>query len=75
MTITPEQLITARNLLGWSQSDLAGHVGVSATTVSFFEIGKRRLPKLDLDRARSALETAGVSSSSPRTAAGPARGC
>jgi transcriptional regulator with XRE-family HTH domain len=29
MTIMPGQVRRARNLLGWSQSDLAGHVGVN----------------------------------------------
>ena len=33
MTLTSEQVKVARQLLGWSQSDLAGHVGVSTTTV------------------------------------------
>jgi hypothetical protein len=39
---------------------LAGHLRVSATTVAIFEISKRWSPKLDLERARAVLESAGV---------------
>jgi transcriptional regulator with XRE-family HTH domain len=60
VTLTPQQVKTAQELLEWSQADLARRVGVSAATVSFFEIRKRRMSKLDLNRALVALESAGV---------------
>ena len=50
----------ARQLLGWSLSDLAGHIGVSTTTVWVFESGKPRPSVLNLDLVRIALESAGV---------------
>jgi DNA-binding transcriptional regulator YiaG len=58
--LTPEQVKAARQILGWSRSTLAGHVRVSDATVWAFETGKRRLPKLDVDLVRSALESGGV---------------
>ncbi len=58
--LTPEQLKAARQLLGWSQSDLAGHVGVSTKTVWVFEAGKPKPSVLNLDLVRAALESAGV---------------
>jgi DNA-binding XRE family transcriptional regulator len=60
MKLTPQQARAARALLGWSQSDLAGHVGVSAKTVWVFEVGKPRPSALNLDLVRAALESAGV---------------
>jgi transcriptional regulator with XRE-family HTH domain len=59
MTITPGQVKAARRLLGWSQADLAGHVGVSAATVTIFEFNKSRSPELDLERTHAVLEAAG----------------
>jgi DNA-binding XRE family transcriptional regulator len=58
--LTPEQMKAARQLLGWSQSDLAGHVGVNTKTVWVFEAGKPKPSVLDLDLVRTALESAGV---------------
>ena len=58
--LTPEQAKAARQLLGWSLSDLAGHIGVSTTTVWVFESGKPRPSVLNLDLVRIALESAGV---------------
>jgi transcriptional regulator with XRE-family HTH domain len=60
MTITPEQMKDGRLLLGWSQSSLAGHSGVSATTIGHFETGKKRASVLDLTVVRRVLEGAGV---------------
>ena len=45
-------------MLGWSQSDLAGHVGVSTKTVWVFEAGKPKPSVLNLDLVREALELA-----------------
>jgi transcriptional regulator with XRE-family HTH domain len=39
--ITPSQIRAARNLLGWSQADLAGKAGVATSTVADFERGSR----------------------------------
>ena len=50
--LTPEQVKAARQLLGWSQSDLAGHVGVSTKTVWVFEAGKPKPSVLNLDLGR-----------------------
>jgi transcriptional regulator with XRE-family HTH domain len=60
MTITPQQLKAGRQLLGWSRSDLAGHCGVSMTTMAHFERGTTRASVLDLSTMRRVLETAGV---------------
>ena len=60
MTLRSEQVKAARQLLGWSLSDLAGHIGVSTTTVWVFESGKPRPSVLNLDLVRIALKSAGV---------------
>jgi transcriptional regulator with XRE-family HTH domain len=58
--LTPEQVKAARQLLGWSQSDLGGQVGRSASSIGAFELGKPKSPQLDLGLLRAALEEAGV---------------
>jgi DNA-binding XRE family transcriptional regulator len=60
MTITRAQIKAARQLLGWSQVDLAGHVGVSAKTIAIFETGERQRPKLALQHVREVLQSASV---------------
>jgi transcriptional regulator with XRE-family HTH domain len=60
MTLTPGQAKAARRLLGWTQEDLAGHVGVSAATMRLFESGKLYPSKLDLYLVRTTLESAGA---------------
>jgi transcriptional regulator with XRE-family HTH domain len=60
VAVSPEQVKAARELLGWSQSELAGKMGVSETAVSLFEREKRRLLVLDVSELRSTLEAAGV---------------
>jgi transcriptional regulator with XRE-family HTH domain len=60
MTITGEQGRAARKLLGWSRSDLAGHSGVSSTTIGDFEKGGSKASVLDLSVVRRALEAGGV---------------
>ena len=37
MTLTPELVKAARQLLGWSQADLGARLGVSATVIADFE--------------------------------------
>ena len=59
-SISPEQVKVARELLGWSQGELAAKLGVSETAVSLFEREKRRLLALDVSAVRNALEAAGV---------------
>ena len=41
-SLTADQITAARNLLGWSQDELAGRAGVSRGTISQFETGARR---------------------------------
>lgn len=60
IAVTPEQVKTARELLGWSQADLAVKVGVSETAITLFEREKRRLLVLDSKALQNALESAGV---------------
>lgn len=58
--VTAEQIKVGRELLGWSQEELATKVGVSETAVGLFEREKRRLLTVDTAKLRAALETAGV---------------
>jgi transcriptional regulator with XRE-family HTH domain len=58
--ITPEQVRAARRLLGWSRIRLASRVGVGEVSIAVLERGVRLPQKLDLNRARAALESAGV---------------
>jgi DNA-binding XRE family transcriptional regulator len=58
--LTPERVKAARGLLGWSQSDLAARVYVSANAIRLFEAGVRAAPELDLAAVCAALESAGV---------------
>jgi transcriptional regulator with XRE-family HTH domain len=58
--VTAEQIKAGRELLGWSQGELATKVGVSETAVGLFEREKRRLLTVDTAKLRAALETAGV---------------
>jgi transcriptional regulator with XRE-family HTH domain len=60
MTITPAQVKAARLLLGWTQSDLAGQAGVSATTVTYAENDRPWRPATRLSAIRLALEAAGI---------------
>ena len=59
-SILPAQSRGARELIQWSQTQLAAVAGVSLSTVADFENG-RRLPILNnLAAIRKALEDAGV---------------
>ena len=62
MTITGEQIKAARSLLGWTQSELAGRVGLSRSTVGQFESGTRRLPSFDTSVMASIFDEAGIES-------------
>jgi transcriptional regulator with XRE-family HTH domain len=57
-----EQLRAARGLLGWSQSDLAKHAGLSVPTVKRLEGGfGARVSDEAREKMKRALEAAGVS--------------
>jgi transcriptional regulator with XRE-family HTH domain len=58
--LTAEQIKAGRELLGWSQSELATKVGASETAVGLFEREKRRLLTVDTAKLRAALESGGV---------------
>jgi len=55
LSITPEQLRAARALLGWSQTELADHAGMSLPTVKRVEA--QRGPRVS-EEARLALQRA-----------------
>ncbi len=60
-SITVAQLRAARALLGWSQTELGNHAGLSLPTVRRVETGHG--PKVSDDarqKLRAALETAGI---------------
>ena len=60
MIITAAQFKAARQLLGWSQSELAGQVGVSKTTISYVENDYPRHSIASRIAMGAALEDAGV---------------
>ena len=60
VSITLAQVKAARKLLGWTQDQLAGKAGVSATTIARFEAAKRRPSVLVVSTIRHTLEAAGV---------------
>ena len=60
MLIDGDRFRKARSLLGWSIVELAGHAGVSRSTIENIETGRRRVSRRLVLAARTALETAGV---------------
>ena len=58
--ITPAQLRAARALVGWSRETLAERAGVSAQTVTGFELLGADSRISTLNKIRRALETAGI---------------
>jgi transcriptional regulator with XRE-family HTH domain len=60
MIITGDQVRAARELLGWTQTDLAERVHLRTRAIAQFESGDRRLPFFDLDLIKGILEAAGV---------------
>ena len=58
--LTPEQVKAARELLGWSQMDVANRVGLTEWVIGFFERGERLIRARYLRRMRSIFEAAGV---------------
>ena len=60
MKMTPEQCRSARELLGWQQSELAYDSGMSQTDISLFEAGKGRRAYGQQVAIQHALEQGGV---------------
>jgi transcriptional regulator with XRE-family HTH domain len=60
VSITGAQVRDARNLLGWTRDRLAGASGLSPTTISQLESGKRRPTAPRVSSIRCALEDFGV---------------
>ena len=60
MPIKPEQVKAARLLVGWTRVKLAFRVGVSETSIAFFEEGIRIPSVLKLSVIHEVLESAGV---------------
>jgi transcriptional regulator with XRE-family HTH domain len=60
MTIAPAQLKAARQLLDWSQDDVAGASGLDTSTIVNFERGKNSSDRAALADIQKTLEAAGV---------------
>jgi transcriptional regulator with XRE-family HTH domain len=60
MTITAAQLKAARQLLDWSQDDVAGASGLETSTIVHFEHGKRVPDREALADIQKTMEAAGV---------------
>jgi transcriptional regulator with XRE-family HTH domain len=58
MTITGEQVKTARELLGWSRAKLAREAGMTVTAIADFENGKKRLAVIAVSTIARILRTA-----------------
>jgi ribosome-binding protein aMBF1 (putative translation factor) len=58
--LTPQQMKAPRELLGWSQMDVANRVGLTEWVIGFFERGERLIRARYLQRMRSIFEAAGV---------------
>ena len=60
MTVTGAQFRAARLLLGWSQSRLAGEVGVSASNIAKLEGDNSGISVLTVSTIRRVLAEVGV---------------
>jgi transcriptional regulator with XRE-family HTH domain len=60
MTITPEQVKAARELLGWTLVRLAARADASELAVRRYENGRGIGGRIDLTSIREMLESAGV---------------
>jgi transcriptional regulator with XRE-family HTH domain len=58
--MSPAQSRAARGLLGWSEADLAGKVGLDEQLVRDFEGGYSDPPSGQIEALRSALSAAGT---------------
>ncbi|MCK2055954.1 XRE family transcriptional regulator [Methylobacterium sp. 37f] len=59
-TMTPAQSRAARALLNWSESDLAGKLGLGEDFVRNFESGGREAPSGQIEAMRSVFMTQGI---------------
>jgi DNA-binding XRE family transcriptional regulator len=60
MPISPSQVKIARELMGWTQTDLAKRANLRTRTIVHFESGARPLPFFDLALIKGILESAGI---------------
>ena len=60
MTVTRRHLIAARNLLRWSQTELAQKAGVSEEIVADFESSEVEPSEGTISSFRKSLEEAGI---------------
>lgn len=60
MNLTSRQIIAARALLGWNQSNLAELSNISVPTIKSAEADTQTVKRATLDAIRSAIETHGV---------------
>lgn len=60
MTITTAQIRGARGILDWSQSDLANHTGISATSIGAIENGTTTPRASTIATIRKAFEDSGI---------------
>ncbi|WP_340672504.1 helix-turn-helix transcriptional regulator [Bradyrhizobium ottawaense] len=60
MSILPRQSRAARELLGWTQADLAGAATLGLATIKNFESERRETTLANLKAIQRALEEAGV---------------
>ncbi|MEE7503174.1 XRE family transcriptional regulator [Methylobacterium sp. C33D] len=60
LAMTPAQSRAARGLLGWSEADLAGKIGLDERFVRDFEGGYSDAPSGQIEALRSALSAAGA---------------
>jgi len=60
MIITYRQCKAARELLGWSRSDLVSKSGIGASTLDDFERGARNLSVDNINKILLAFETNGI---------------
>jgi ribosome-binding protein aMBF1 (putative translation factor) len=60
MKISGRQVEAARQMLGWTQSELAGKAETSEWTLRLFEETDRRPPAFVIAAIRAVLESAGV---------------
>jgi transcriptional regulator with XRE-family HTH domain len=58
--VTPNQCRAARELLRWTEQDLASRAGVRTGTAMYFELGRGRSNRSTVGALRAALEAAGV---------------
>jgi ribosome-binding protein aMBF1 (putative translation factor) len=66
-SLSGRQVMTARNLLGWSREKLAAEAGVTKSVVGLCERGDHKQSEAITDAIRDALERAGAEFPDPET--------